>query len=150
MNNTNLSNLSPPPGATRKRKRVGRGQGSTLGKTSGKGQKGQNSRSGGGVPIGFEGGQMPLHRRLPKFGFTSRNRVDYAIVNLEDLEARFDDGATVELETLKALGMIRRNAKLVKVLGRGEISKKLTVKVNKISSSAQSKIESAGGTVEVI
>lgn len=148
--NTDLSNLAPVPGATKKRKRVGRGQGSTLGKTSGKGQKGQKARTGGRVPIGFEGGQTPLHRRLPKFGFIPPNRVEYAIVNLEELEKRVDAGAVVDLESLKSLGLVRRNATRLKVLARGEIHKSITVKVNKISSSAKEKIEAAGGTVEVI
>lgn len=149
MKNTDLSNLAPPEGAVKKKKRVGRGQGSTLGKTAGKGQKGQKARSGGKVPLGFEGGQMPLHRRLPKVGFTPPNQKIVATVNLDDLDKRFTDGQCVDLESLKACGLIRSNSTLVKVLGRGEITKALQVNVTKISASAKEKVEAAGGSVEV-
>ena len=144
-----LSRLKPPAGATKKRKRKGRGIGSGNGKTAGKGQKGQKSRSGGSVPPGFEGGQMPLHRRLPKGGFKNRFRVEYATLNVSALN-RFDDGAVVDMETLVELGMVKKNQKLLKLLGHGEVSKKVTVKVNKASATAQSKVEAAGGTIEVI
>lgn len=150
MSDINLSNLKAPKGATRKRKRVGRGEGSTLGKTAGRGQKGQKSRSGGSVPIGFEGGQMPLHRRLPKFGFTNPNSVRLAIVNVEDLEGNFEDGDTVDAESLLARGMVRKNNPGIKVLGNGELTKKLTVRAHKFSDAARSKVEEAGGTAEVI
>jgi len=144
-----LSRLKPPAGATKKRKRKGRGPGSGNGKTCGKGQKGQNSRSGGGTRPGFEGGQMPLHRRLPKGGFTNIFRVEYSIVNLSQLE-QFEDGTAIDAEILAAKGLIGGTKKPLKVLGHGEISKKLTLKVNKISASAKAKVEAAGGTIEVI
>jgi len=150
MSDIDLSNLKAPKGATKKRKRLGRGEGSTLGKTAGRGQKGQKARSGGNVPIGFEGGQMPLHRRLPKFGFTNPNTVRLAIVNVEDLEARYDDGDTVDKESLVAHGLIRKNAPGIKILGQGELSKSLTVRAHKFSDAARSKVEEAGGTAEVI
>ncbi|MDE5546404.1 MAG: 50S ribosomal protein L15, partial [Anaeroplasmataceae bacterium] len=118
-------------------------------KTSGKGHKGQNARSGGGVRPGFEGGQLPLFQRLPKIGFHSHSHKFYAIVNIEKLNC-FEDGATVDAESLIKAGLIKETLDGVKVLGQGELTKKLTVKVNKISKSAQSAIENAGGTVEVI
>lgn len=144
-----LSRLKPPAGATKKRKRKGRGPGSGNGKTCGKGQKGQKSRSGGGTPPGFEGGQMPLHRRLPKGGFTNIFRVEYSIVNLSQLN-QFEDGTVIDAETLSAKGIIGGTKKPLKVLGHGDISSKLTLKVNKISASAKAKVEAAGGTIEVI
>ena len=144
-----LSRLKPPAGATKKRKRKGRGLGSGNGKTAGKGQKGQKARSGGSVPPGFEGGQMPLHRRLPKGGFKNRFRVEYAAVNVSQLN-QFEDGAVVDLDTLIASGMVKRNEKLVKLLGHGELTKKLTIRVNKASATAQEKVAAAGGTIEVI
>ena len=147
---SDLSNLKPPKGATKKRKRVGRGQGSTLGKTSGRGQKGQNSRSGGGVRPGFEGGQMPLIQRVPKLGFTSRNRTIYSEVNIRDLDTIFNDGDEVTYEILSAKGMTRKKDDGVKILGSGELTKKLTVKATKFSKSALAKIEAAGGTAEVV
>lgn len=150
MSDIDLSNLKAPEGATRKRKRLGRGEGSTLGKTAGRGQKGQKARSGGSVPIGFEGGQMPLHRRLPKFGFTNPNTVRPAIVNVEDLEVHFEDGDTVDEESLLSRGLIRKNAPGIKILGNGELTKKLTVLAHKFSDAARSKVEEAGGTAEVI
>lgn len=143
-----LSNLSPAPGSTHSRKRLGRGTSSGQGKTAGKGQKGQNSRAGGGVRIGFEGGQMPLSRRLPKRGFKNIFAKEVAVVNVGDL-AKFDDGACVDTAALKAAKLIRGSFDCVKVLGKGELNKKLTVKVDAVSASAREKIEKAGGSVEV-
>lgn len=147
---TNLSNLKAPKGATKNRKRLGRGEGSTLGKTSGKGQKGQKARSGGRIKPGFEGGQMPIHRRLPKVGFVSRNALDYSIVNIGDLEEAFSAGDVVDYEALQARGMTRKKDDGAKILGSGELTKALTVKATKFSKSAIAKIEAAGGSVEVI
>ena len=144
-----LSNLQPAPGSTKNRKRIGRGPGSGTGKTSGKGHKGQNARSGGGVKPGFEGGQMPLQRRLPKRGFTPLSRKEYALVNLGDLES-FDAGSTVGLEAFSSAGMVSRLKDGVKVLATGDFSKALTVQAHKFSKSAVAKIEAAGGKVEVI
>lgn len=144
-----LSNLQPAPGSTRNRKRIGRGPGSGTGKTSGKGHKGQNARSGGGVKPGFEGGQMPLQRRLPKRGFTPLSRKAYALVNLGDLES-FDAGSTIGLEALSNAGLVGRLKDGVKVLASGDFSKSLTVQAHKFSKSAVAKIEAAGGKVEVI
>lgn len=146
---TDLSNLKPAKGATRDRKRVGRGQGSTLGDTAGRGDHGQKARSGGNIRRGFEGGQMPLQRRLPKRGFHNINTKDIGIVNVEKLESYFDDGDTVNHETLVEKGLVRKNIDGVKVLGRGELTKALTVTVYKVSSSAAEKIANAGGAVEV-
>ena len=130
--------------------RKGRGPGSGNGKTGGRGHKGQKARSGGGVRVGFEGGQMPAYRRLPKRGFdNSRFATRYAIVNVADLEA-FEDGATVDLVSLVETGLITKPLDGLKVLGNGEITKKLTVKASKISEAAKEKIEKAGGSVEVI
>ena len=135
---------------SKNRKRIGRGPGSGTGKTSGKGHKGQNARSGGGVRPGFEGGQLPIFRRLSKRGFNNYNfRTVYATVNVSDLE-RFEDGKTVTIEILKEAGLVNKELDGVKVLGNGELSKKLTVKANKFSETAQKKIEKAGGSVEVI
>ena len=132
------------------RKRIGRGPGSGNGKTAGKGHKGQNARSGGGVRPGFEGGQLPLYRRLSKRGFNNYNfRTVYATINVSDLE-RFDEGTVVDTELLKKVGLVNKELDGVKVLGNGELSKKLTVKANKFSSSAKQKIENVGGTIEVI
>ena len=132
------------------RKRVGRGAGSGLGKTSGKGHKGQNARSGGGVRPGFEGGQLPLFRRLSKRGFNNYNfRTVYATVNVSDLE-RFEEGTEVTKELLIEAGLIKKELDGIKVLGNGELTKKLTVKANKFSSTAKTKIENVGGTTEVI
>mgnify|MGYP002635408995 CR=1 FL=1 len=144
-----LSNLQPAPGSTKNRKRIGRGPGSGTGKTSGKGHKGQNARSGGGVKPGFEGGQMPLQRRLPKRGFTPLSRKEFALVNLGDLEG-FDAGSTVGLEALSSAGLVGRLKDGVKVLASGDFSKSLTVQAHKFSKSAVAKIEAAGGKVEVI
>lgn len=145
-----LDRLKAPKGANRKKKRLGRGEANGLGKTCGKGHKGQNSRSGGGVKPGFEGGQMPLQRRLPKRGFTNIFRVRNRVVNLSDLSRVFSDGDTVDPETLLAKGLINGRKGPVKVLGEGELSVKLTVKANSFSKSAVEKIKSAGGTAEVI
>ena len=132
------------------RKRIGRGPGSGHGKTAGKGHKGQNARSGGGVRPGFEGGQLPLYRRLSKRGFNNYNfRTVYATVNVADLE-KFDEGTVVTIELLKESGLVKKELDGVKVLGNGELSKKLTVKANKFSNVAKEKIENVGGTTEVI
>ena len=144
-----LNQLKPNDGARHSKKRVGRGIGSGLGKTAGRGTKGQNARSGGGVRPGFEGGQLPLFQRLPKIGFNSHSHKFYAIVNIENLNC-FEDGAVVDVEALIAAGLVKEVLDGVKVLGQGELNKKLTVKVNKISKSAQAAIEAAGGSVEVI
>lgn len=144
-----LNQLKPVDGSRHSKKRVGRGIGSGLGKTAGRGTKGQNSRSGGGVRPGFEGGQLPLFQRLPKVGFHNHNRKEYAIVNIEQLNI-FEDGTVVDAQTLISSGLIKGTLNGVKVLGQGELSKKLTVKVNKTSASAKAAIEKAGGTVEVI
>lgn len=144
-----LNQLKPNDGARHSKKRVGRGIGSGLGKTAGRGTKGQNARSGGGVRPGFEGGQLPLFQRLPKIGFNSHSHKFYAIVNIEKLNC-FEDGSVVDAESLIAAGLIKEVLDGVKVLGQGELNKKLTVKVNKISKSAQAAIEAAGGSVEVI
>lgn len=136
-------------GARKNRKRLGRGHGSGTGKTAGKGHKGQNARSGGGVRLGFEGGQTPLARRLPKRGFTNFNRKEYAIVNVASLN-KFDDGVEVTPELLIETGLVRKELYGIKVLGDGELEKKLTVKANKFSKSAVAVIEKAGGKAEVI
>jgi len=140
--------LTPAKGATTRTKRLGRGIGSGVGKTSGKGHKGQNARSGGGVRPGFEGGQMPLTRRLPKRGFTSIFAKEYAIINVRDLNA-LEDGTVVTAELLREKGVIRKINDGLKVLGNGTLTKKLTVQATKCSASAKEKIEAAGGTVEV-
>ena len=136
-------------GARHTTKRLGRGQASGQGKTAGKGHKGQNARSGGGVAIGFEGGQTPIYKILPKRGFTNMNRLEYAIVNLSDLN-RFEDGTTVTYDLLKQAGIIKKPLDGLKVLGNGKLEKKVNVACNKISKSAQAAIEKAGGKVEVI
>ena len=144
-----LDELKPAEGSTFERKRVGRGIGSGTGKTSGKGHKGQNALSGGGVRPGFEGGQMPLYRRLPKRGFTNIFAKEYVAVNVSELE-KFENGTEVTAELLKESGVISKIKDGVKILGRGELTKKLTVKVSKFSASAQEKIEKAGGKAEVV
>ena len=144
-----LNELKATDGARFTKKRIGRGQGSGTGKTSGKGQKGQNSRSGGGVAIGFEGGQTPFFKRMPKRGFTNYTRKEYAIVNVADLN-RFEDGVTVDYKALKAAGLLKKHLDGVKVLGGGKLEKKLTVKAEKFSATAVKAIEEAGGTVEVL
>ena len=144
-----LNDLRPAEGSRKNRKRIGRGNSSGHGTTAGRGTKGQLSRAGGGKGKGFEGGQQPLAMRLPKLpGFTNHNRVEYAPVNVARLEALFADGETVDADSLVAKGVIKHNYIPVKVLGDGELTKKLTVKVDKVSASAQAKIEAAGGKVE--
>lgn len=142
-----LSNLSPHPGAKKQKKRVGRGQGTGQGTNAGRGMKGYKSRSGSGIKVGFEGGQMPLQRRLPKRGFNNPFRKQYAIVNLQDLE-RFVAGTKVDRQALLDAGLISKKYELVKILGNGEIKNAITVAVDKVSESARQKIEAAGGTVE--
>ena len=144
-----LHELSPAEGSAKAAWRKGRGTGSGNGKTAGKGHKGQNARSGGGVRPGFEGGQNPLYRRLPKRGFHNRFSTQYAIINEETLN-KFEDGAVVDINTLLAEGIIRKEYSGLKVLGDGEISKKVTVKAVVFSASAKEKIEAAGGKAEVI
>lgn len=142
-----LDNLSPKAGSRKQRKRVGRGPGSGSGKTSARGQKGYKSRSGSGIKPGFEGGQMPLQRRLPKRGFKNIFKQRYGIVNLKDLDC-FDDGARVDRQSLLEKGLIAKKDELVKILGQGELSKKMIFAVDKISATAREKITSAGGTIE--
>lgn len=144
-----LNQLKPVEGARHTRKRKGQGVGSGLGKTAGRGQKGQNSRSGGGVRPGFEGGQIPLFQRLPKRGFKNVNRKEYAVVNVSDLNV-FENGAEVTIETLIKAGLVNKTYDGVKVLGNGTLEKKLTVKASKFSAYAEAAIKNAGGTVEVI
>ena len=145
-----LHTVKPNPYATKDRKRVGRGPGSGTGKTAGRGENGQNSRSGGGVRVGFEGGQTPLFRRLPKRGFSNAKfKKVYAVINLSDLN-RFEDGAEVTQEILKDMGLVKKTLDGIKVLGNGKLEKKLTVKANKFSASAYEQIEKLGGKAEVI
>jgi large subunit ribosomal protein L15 len=145
-----LHELNASPEA-KSRKRVGRGPGSGLGKTAGRGENGQKSRSGASIPAWFQGGQTPLYRRLPKRGFNNaRFRTEYATINLSDLNKYFNDGDVVTPELLKEKGIIKKQLCGVKVLGNGELEKKLTIKANRFSSSAVTKIESAGGKAEVI
>ena len=145
-----LNNLRPPKGARKGRKRVGRGPGSGHGKTASRGSKGAKSRSGFRFKRGFEGGQMPLHRRVPKRGFTNPFRVEYAVVNLDTLAEVFEAGSSVTPDLLRERGLVRKMHVPVKVLGRGEISKQLTVKAHKFSGTAAEKIAAAGGVAEVI
>ncbi|MDR2909689.1 MAG: 50S ribosomal protein L15 [Oscillospiraceae bacterium] len=144
-----LHELSPAPGSAKKAFRKGRGPGSGNGKTSGKGHKGQNSRSGGGVRPGFEGGQMPLQRRLPKRGFNNIFAKQYVTVNVEDLN-RFEDGAAVNAQSLMEIGLIKKTLDGVKILGNGELTRRLTVSASAFSGMARDKIEKAGGKAEVI
>ncbi|WNS42815.1 50S ribosomal protein L15 [Paenibacillus sp. MMS20-IR301] len=144
-----LHELAPAPGSRKERNRVGRGPSSGNGKTSGRGHKGQNSRSGGGVRPGFEGGQNPLYRRLPKRGFINPTRKEYAIVNLEDLNS-FAEGTEVTPALLLETGVVSNTKSGIKILGNGELTVKLTVQANKFSQSAVEKIEAAGGKTEVI
>jgi large subunit ribosomal protein L15 len=144
-----LHELKAAEGSTKAPKRRGRGTATGQGKTGGRGMNGQKSRSGGGVRLGFEGGQMPLYRRLPKRGFTNPFSKEYSEVNVKDLN-RFEDGAVVDLEALVSAGVVKQVKDGVKVLGNGEITKKLTVKAEKFSKSAAEKIEAAGGKVEVL
>ncbi len=143
-----IQDLRPAVGDNKKRKRVGRGSGSGHGKTSGRGHKGQNSRSGGGVRPGFEGGQMPLQRRLPKRGFTCPNSLNYVILNVRDIEGL--DMDEISAENLKAVGAIKSIKDGIKVLGMGEVTRAVKLKVEAISASAKQKIEAAGGSVEVV
>ena len=136
-------------GARHTTKRLGRGQGSGQGKTAGKGHKGQNARSGGGVAIGFEGGQTPLYKRIPKRGFTNSSRIEYAVVNIEQLN-KFENGVEVTPELLKESGIVKKQLDGIKILGNGKLEKSLTVKCHKISNSAKEAIEKAGGKVEVL
>ncbi|NGZ78057.1 50S ribosomal protein L15 [Saccharibacillus alkalitolerans] len=144
-----LHELSPAPGSTKERKRIGRGTSSGTGKTAGRGHKGQNARSGGGVRPGFEGGQNPLYRRLPKRGFVNPTRKEYAIVNIEELN-NFAENTEVTPELLKEQGIVKDTKSGIKILGNGNVTVKLTVKASKFSQSAVEKIEAAGGKTEVI
>ncbi|MGW8186187.1 MAG: 50S ribosomal protein L15 [Desulfobacterales bacterium] len=143
-----LNDLVPAPGARKSRKRIGRGVGSGWGKTAGRGSKGQNSRSGGGVRPGYEGGQMPIHRRLPKRGFTNIFKKTFAVINIRDL-AKMESGSVVDEAVLVRAGLVKGRRDGVKLLGQGEIDIPLTVKIDLVSRSARQKIEAAGGTVEV-
>ena len=145
-----LNNLRPPKGATRNSKRVGRGQGSGNGKTAGRGHKGAQSRSGYKSKRGFEGGQMPLHRRIPKRGFTNIFRREYAVVNVDRIEETFDAGTVVTPELLRERGLVGAAAAPVKVLARGDVSKALTIRAHKFSGKAAEKIAAAGGTAETL
>ncbi len=144
-----IHDLSPPEGSRKKRKRIGRGPGSGHGKTSCRGHKGQKSRSGGGPRIGFEGGQMPLQRRLPKRGFTNIFRKEYNIINIKDL-SKFAPNSSLDTEALKEAGLVKKVRSGIKLLGNGKISNPLFIKVHKVSKTAKEKIEAAGGKVEVI
>ena len=145
-----LHELSPAVGSTKERKRIGRGAGSGQGKTAGKGHKGQKARAGRGIRPGFEGGQMPLQRRLPKRGFNNIFRKEIAIVNVADIDAAVDNGAVVTIDALIEKGLVKKELDGVKVLGHGEMSKSLTVQVNAYSASAKEKIEEAGGRAEEV
>ena len=145
-----LSNLRPPKGMKHPKKRIGRGQGSGNGKTAGRGHKGAKSRSGFKFKRGFEGGQMPLHRRVPKRGFHNPFRVEYEVVNLDTLAATFDAGTVVTPDLLREAGLVPRGASPVKILARGEAGKKLTVHAHKFSGKAAEKITAAGGSTEVL
>jgi len=145
-----LDKLKPAERSKFKKKRVGRGPGSGLGKTAGRGHKGAQSRSGYSFKRGFEGGQMPLHRRVPKRGFTNIFRTEYDVVNLDQLEAAFDKGAVVTVETLREHGLVGSRKSLVKILGRGELTKALTVHAHKFSGKAAEKVAAAGGRAEAI
>lgn len=145
-----LHELEKNPGAKQEKRRVGRGPGSGLGKTCGKGHKGQNARSGGGVKATFEGGQLPLYRRLPKRGFTNAKfKVEYAVINISDLN-RFEDGTTVTPALLKETGLVKKQLAGIKILGNGELEKKLTIQANKFTASAIEKIKKSGSKAEVI
>ena len=144
-----LNELSPPKGARKARKRLGRGVGSGQGKTAGKGTKGHNSRSGGGVRPGFEGGQMPLHRRLPKRGFTNIFKKKISVINIRDL-SEFESGSVVDVSALVRRGLVKGRRDGIKLLGQGEINIPLTIRVNQVSKGAEEKIISAGGKIEVV
>ena len=145
-----LHELAPAAGSTKEVKRIGRGHGSGNGKTAGKGHKGQKARSGGSIRPGFEGGQMPLQRRMPKRGFNNIFAKEFAAVNVSELEKRFEDGAVVDAQALIESGAIKSAKDGIKILGNGELSKKLTVKAAKFTAAAQEKIEKAGGKAEVM
>jgi large subunit ribosomal protein L15 len=146
-----LHNLHPNPGATKTKKRLGRGRGSGTGKTSGKGVKGQKARPGHhGARFAFEGGQMPMPRRIPKRGFKNPNRIEAYPINVSTLDKVFDAGATVDMDSLRAKGLVPKLAEQIKILGEGELTKKLTIKAHKASETAKSKIQAAGGTIELI
>lgn len=145
-----LNELSPNPGSRQRRKRVGRGDSSGLGKTAGRGEKGQKSRTGSKIRPFFEGGQIPLFRRLPKRGFNQPNHIEYALVNLNILEDNFAAGDVVDAESLRAKKLLGKAEKMIKILANGELTKALTVKAEKFSAAAQAKIEAAGGKVEVV
>ena len=145
-----LNNLRPPKGMKHAKKRIGRGQGSGNGKTAGRGHKGAKSRSGFKFKRGFEGGQMPLHRRVPKRGFHNPFRVEYEVVNLDTIEARFDAGTVVTPDLLRERGLVPGGTARVKVLARGEVGKALTVRAHKFSGKAAEKLQAAGGNAEVI
>ncbi|UCF10459.1 MAG: 50S ribosomal protein L15 [Candidatus Bipolaricaulota bacterium] len=146
-----IEDLRPAKGSVRRRKRVGRGYGSGHGgHESGRGTKGQNSRSGGGVRIGFEGGQTPIWMRFPKRGFKNPGRVEYACVNVDVLEERFENGSEVDLDRLRALRIVKGRVSRLKVLGRGELTKPLTVRADRFTAEARRKIEEAGGTAEAV
>ncbi len=146
--NMDLSNLKPAAGAMKNRKRVGRGPGSGLGKTAGRGHKGSGARAGGNIPPGYEGGQMPLSRRLPKRGFHNPFREEYSIINLGSLE-RFETGAVIDLEVFRSMGLVRGRKKKVKILAKGELTKALTIKAHAFSAQAREKIAALGGAAEV-
>lgn len=145
-----LHELSPTQGSKKSVKRIGRGPGSGWGKTSGKGHKGQKARSGRGMHPGFEGGQMPLQRRLPKRGFVNIFRKEFAVVNLSDLEKNFEDGSVINIDALLGTGLIKKTLDGVKILANGDLTKKFTVQVNAYSETAKNKIEAAGGKAEVV
>lgn len=145
-----LHELSPNPGSRQRRKRVGRGDSSGFGKTAGRGEKGQKSRTGSKIRPFFEGGQIPLFRRLPKRGFNQPNHIEYALVNLNILEDNFAAGDVVDAESLRAKKLLGKAEKMIKILANGELTKALTVKAEKFSAAAQAKIEAAGGKVEVV
>ncbi len=146
-----LHNLHPNPGATKTKKRLGRGRGSGTGKTSGKGVKGQKARPGHhGARYAFEGGQMPMPRRIPKRGFKNRNRVEAFPINVELLERVFENGAKVDIDVLRTMGIIPKMAETIKILGEGELTKKLTIKAHRASSTAKDKVEKAGGSIEIL
>ena len=148
---TSLHTLAPNPGATKTKKRLGRGRGSGTGKTSGKGVKGQKARPGHhGARLAFEGGQMPMARRIPKRGFKNPNRVEAFPINLSLLDEAFDAGAVVDVETLRAKGLVPKKATVIKILGEGDLTKKLTVRAHRFSQVAKEKVEAAGGSAETI
>lgn len=146
-----LHNLHPNPGATKRKKRLGRGRGSGKGKTSGKGVKGQKARPGHhGARLAFEGGQMPMPRRVPKRGFTNRNRVEAFPINVSLLETIFESGESVDIDVLRSKGIIPKMVDTIKILGEGELTKKLTIKAHRASATAKDKVEKAGGSIEIL